>query len=111
MKSLNYLNYSEIKESKQLEILGHVLFQDAQCDRINAEVFQRYTDILTGQYPNFKGEDYDMFVREFIDLKERLQSLHSQQDDDKFEEYNEFAKDQCKVLYSAFLNKAFDSEL
>ncbi len=111
IKDVKYLNYEVIKTSDNLMSIGHILFQDVRCYKMTAEVFQRYTDILVGRHPNFKGDDYDDTIAEFIALSKRLNSLHSKEDDEMFEEYNAFAKEQCGILYKEFINKPFDSEL
>jgi hypothetical protein len=111
MQEKKYLNYEVIHNSEPLYLWGRILFQDIKCSSINAEVFQRYTNILVEKDSRFQGVDYESTINNFVALKGRIQSLHSQKDDDDLQSYNIFAQEQCKVLYQMFLNKPFDSEL
>jgi hypothetical protein len=111
MKNYSYLNLEVIRENKKLQNTGKILFDHVDCKKMSAEVFQRYTDILIGIDQDIKGADYDLLINEFVDLKERMKGLHKIEDDEMFLEYNLFAREQCKIIYQEFYNKAFDSEL
>ncbi len=111
MSDTNYLNFDEVKSIKKLDFLGKILFKDAPCNTISAEVFQRYTDILINKHPSIKGSDYDSLILEFHNLQKRIKNLHSSEDEEALNNFNFFAQEQCKILYAEFFDKPYHPEL
>lgn len=105
--SIEFINSESVK-SKQL---AKNVIKGIECHKITFEVFQRYIDILSSYYPMIKGKDYDALASQFKNQQESIRSCDSSNHKEVLENFNEFAQEQCKVLFETLFDKPYQSDL
>ncbi len=105
--SIEFINSESVK-SKQL---AKNILNGIECHKITFEVFQRYIDILSSYYPVIKGKDYNALTSQFKTVQESVRSGYSGDDKEVLENFNEFAQEQCKVLFETLFDKPYQSDL